>query len=217
MSQVNETRSQKALIIFMALILLTMLFSSLWQRFLHPDLIIHRIVDQPEAGMPEMNNVIGMLMQRVSKNPQDLEATLQLTENLMAIGQWQGAENFANKALALTSANPSEIRPLYLLSLIHHNRGEQEQAAELLEKVLEKQDNPSARYNLGILYAHYLNKPEKALEEFRLAAAQEGLSPGLKAAIEDELKKITTALPAKESTLTPRPIDEAPAAIPQNN
>ena len=219
MTPVNENRSQKGLIIFMGLILAAMLFSSLWQRFLHPDLVIHRIADHSRAdtGMTEMDSAIGILMQRAARNPQDIEATLQLAENLIAIGQWQGAENFARKSLSLSSDNPSEFRPLYLLSLIHHNRGEHEQAAELLEKALEKKDNPSSRYNLGILYAHYLNKPERALEEFRRAASHEGLSPGLRAAIQEELKKITTALPGAQSISAPKTIDDNPPPLPQNN
>lgn len=202
----------------MALIFASFLFSSLWQRFMHPDLVIHRMADHnhPENSMPDNMEFIGRLMQMVSKNPQDLEATLKLSESLMAMGQWQSAENFAQKAMSLASGNPDETRPLYLLSLIHHNAGKNEQAAELLEKILEKEDNPAARYNLGILYIHYLKQPQKGQEQFRKALAHKGLAASLKAAITEELDKITKALPEEDAAARAHPLEDPADARPEN-
>ncbi len=198
---IRTNTPHKSLILFIALLFFGILCASLWQRFQHPDLVIRRISDNaPNSRMEDNMGTIGQLMQQVAKNPEDLETVLHLVQSLMAIGQWEGAENFAQKALSLSSGNPSEIRPLYFLSLIHHNRGQHEQAAELLEKILKKTDNPSARYNLGILYIHYLNKPEMGMEQFKEALRQPDLPPGLKAALQEELDKISAALPAKKNS-----------------
>lgn len=195
----------KALIFFMGLVFAGILCSSLWQRILHPNLELSRLPAQPrsESPMGENMGLVGQLMRQAAQNPQDLETNLKLVETLMAMGQWDGAENFAQKALGLSSANPAEIRPLYFLSLIHHNRGEHEQAAELLEKLLEKNDDPSARYNLGILYAHYLNQPEKGMAQFQAGLEKDGLSPSLKAALREELDKMKGALPKKTPDAAP--------------
>lgn len=203
----GTTGRHRALIVFMGLVFAGILCSSLWQRFLHPDLELSRLPAQPhsESAMGENMELVGQLMQKAAKNPQDLETNLKLVETLMAMGQWDGAENFAQKALELSSANPAEIRPLYYLSLIHHNRGQHEQAAELLEKLLEKNDDPSARYNLGILYAHYLNQPEKGMAQFQAGLEKDGLSPALKAALGEELDKIKKGLPQKAPDAAPAP------------
>lgn len=207
------TQSQSSvplwLLVSMWLILAALLGTSIWQRFQHPDLVAMRM---PEAGHTESaGNMgqIGQLMEQVAKNPTDLEATIRLTENLMAIGQWESAENFAQKALSMTPADSQEIRPLYLLGLIHHNRGENEQAAELLEKTLEKDDNPSARYSLGILYLHYLKQRERGLEHLRKALASNRATPSLKAAITEELEKITPLLPKEDANALAHPLEDA--------
>lgn len=193
----RATAPHKALILFLALFFLMILAASLWQRFQRPDLVIRRMPEHAHAerGPAENMEAIARLMRQAAQNPNDLETSLRLTQSLMAAGEWQGAENFAKKALSLSANDPLEIRPLYFLSLIHHNMGRHEQAAELLEKILEKTDNPSARYNLGVLCAHYLSQPEKGMEHFQKALEHKDLSPGLKAALEEELGKIKAALP----------------------
>lgn len=183
--------------IAMAIFFAAMLCASVWQRFTKPGLVIHRFAQQRSESAPAGDmDIVGSLMRTVSKNPRDLQATLKLVETLMAMGQWDVAENFAQKALALGADNPRETRPLYLLALIHHNRKEHAHAAELLEKVLKKDENPSARYSLGILYIHYLDNPEKGAKELRAGIASGKASPALKSAMEDELAKIAAQLPA---------------------
>lgn len=202
MAEMTNIRG-RAIVLAMAFLLAVMLCASLWQRFTKPGLVIHRFgttgaetAMRPDAEM----DALGNLMRAVAKNPQDLEAAIKLVEKLMAMGQWDVAENFARKALAITPANPRETRHLYLLALIHHNRKEDEQAAELLEKVLEKDENPSARYSLGILYIHYLGKPEKGIAELRAGIESGRASASLKAAMIEELEKTEKSLPTVQET-----------------
>ena len=206
MTRISRQGSGRFFIILMAGCLLTMLGSSLVQRFLHPSLTIHILDRQPghvqqENAVPQNMELIGKLMQEVAANPQDGNKTISLVEALMQAGQWQVAENFAQKALGLAGSNDS--RPLYLLAIIHHNKGEHAQAAELLEKTLEKGENASARYSLGILYLHFLNKPEQGIAELRKGLAISGLPESLRNAIQEELDKAAQGQSLPEEGQTP--------------
>lgn len=181
---------QLIVVIFVALCLLAMLGASLWHRFSNPGLTVSRFAQgkSEEAAPADRNMVaIGQLMEVVARNPHDIQALLRLTESLMAAGQWEGAENFAQKALAEPGENP---KAMYLLAVIHHNQGRHKDAAELLEKLLEKEDNPSARYSLGILYIHFLNMPEAGRKQLTLGLSSDGASPSLVQAMQEELGKL---------------------------
>lgn len=156
--------------------------------------------NQSMSGMPqrEMDN-IGRLMREAAQHPNDLNILLRLTENLLAIGQWQAAENFGQKALELNPPKKENDKILYLLSLAHHNKGEHAQAADILEKLLSGSENPSARYSLGILYAYYLNRPQEGLEQLKKGLETPNLSPALERAIREELGKLDSAGATKTS------------------
>lgn len=186
-------RRQLLVIVFLAICLIAMLGASLWHRITDPALTISHF-RQADQKMPEGANgnmvAIGQLMETVSRNPHDIQALLRLTESLMAAGQWQGAQNFAQKALAEPGENS---RAMYLLAVIHHNQGRHKEAAELLEKLLEKEDNPSARYSLAILYIHFLNMPEEGRNQLLKGLASEGTSPNLIQVMQEEVGKLPPA------------------------
>lgn len=180
-------------ILFLALCLIAMLGASLWHRVTNPSLTVSHFAThgQPDATPADGNMAaIGQLMEKVSRNPHDIQALLRLTESLMAAGQWQGAENFAQKALAEPGENS---KAMYLLAVIHHNQGKNKEAAELLEKLLEKEDNPSARYSLGILYIHFLNLPELGRDQLLKGLSSDSASPSLVQAMQEELGKLPPA------------------------
>lgn len=189
--------SHSILLAFMAAGLLAMLGTSLWQRFSHPSLTVHRFEQRAERPASDMGDMggIGQLMQTVSRNPSDMAALLKLIESLMAMGQWDGAENFAQKAMAIDPGSDSNRRAMYLLAVIHHNKGNHAQAADLLEKLLEQGENPSARYSLGILYLHFLDRRDAGLEQLRKGLEAPDLPPGLAEAIAGELDKAEMKTP----------------------
>lgn len=177
-------------IVFLGLGLATILLVSLWWRFSNPSLTIHRFADSGVTMPPVMDSKmdgIGRLMAQAAQNPHDVPILLKLAESLMAIGQWESAENFVQKALTEPGENS---RATYLLAVIHHNRGHHAEAAELLEKLLARQENPSARYSLGILYIHYLNQPEKGRVQLERGLAAEGVPESLVQAMQEELGKL---------------------------
>lgn len=186
------TLFHKTLILLLGAAFLSIIAVSLTCRILHPSLVAH--ISTPENiqrtnAMPASEmDVIGSLMREVARAPDNPQTLMALVENLLAAGQWDAAENFAQRAIALNPASP-DPKLLYLLALAHHNKGEHSQAAEILENLLSQSENPSARYSLAILYLHYLNKPEAGREELRKGLQIKPLSPALSRAMQEELDK----------------------------
>lgn len=185
--------SHKIVIWLLASGLIALLSTSIYQRFKNPDIIYHTSSNnnidkmQSDSGMDH----IGPLMQAVAQNPGNQKMILDLTEALIAINQWEPAENFARKALALNNPDNPEPRALYFMAVIHHKKGEYAEAAQLLEQLLQEHENPSARFNLGVLYFYYLNKPDKASAHLQKGIDFSGTPDSLKKAMEEELNKIT--------------------------
>ena len=72
------------------------------------------------AGMDEATQQgVMALMQKLQKNPTDLEALVGLTEHFMHTQDWQRAETFALRAVV---AAPNETQPLYMLGIIQNSR-----------------------------------------------------------------------------------------------
>lgn len=201
--------SKNFLTLFLALSLLVMLGASIYQRFAHPSLTISRVDGAKAAPAAEMSE-IGRLMEQTARNPNDRGLLLRLVEQLIAVGQWQGAENFAQRVLALDPADSPNPRAMYLLAVVHHNMGRHRDAAELLEKLLAKSENPSARYSLGILYLHFLHEPKAGMTQLEKGLTLPGLSPGLKSAMADELQKARLQFPE------PQIMDSAKSGEAQN-
>ena len=140
------------------------------------------------AGMDEATQQgIMALMQKLQQNPTDLEALIGLAEHFMGMQEWQKAETFALRAVV---AAPNETQPLYMLGIIQHSQNRNAEAAASLEKVVAAKDDPSVRYSLGILYAYYLNQPDKGLEHLQKALANPAAPDDLKKAIADEIGNI---------------------------
>lgn len=187
------TRPKQSLIILLALLFLSMLVVSLWQRFTHPDLVISRTPDVSRQN--DAMSGIGALMEAAARNPDNRDILLRLVENLIAVGQWASAENFAQKTLALDKPGEENPRAIYLLAVAHHNQGRHAEAAELLEKLLSRSENPSARYSLGILYIHYLHEPAAGIAHLEKGLLAPGLSAALERTIRDELVRARATLP----------------------
>lgn len=125
--------------------------------------------------------------QKLQKNPTDLEALVGLTEHFMHTQDWQRAETFALRAVV---AAPNETQPLYMLGIIQHSQNRNAEAAASLEKVVAAREDPSVRYSLGILYAYYLEQPDKGLEQLQKALDNPNTPADLKKAVAEEVTKI---------------------------
>ena len=200
MTDKTFTSNRRAVLIVVAVAILVLLGSTLSYFAENPSLVSHNTVGSaapsasPANGTPSaegMNEAtqqhIMALMQKLQQNPTDLEALIGLAEHFMGMQEWQKAETFALRAVV---AAPNETQPLYMLGIIQHSQNRNAEAAASLEKVVAAKDEPSVRYSLGILYAYYLNQPDKGLEHLQKALANPAAPDDLKNAIADEIGNI---------------------------
>lgn len=93
------------------------------------------------AGMDEATQQgVMALMQKLQKNPTDLEALVGLTEHFMHTQDWRRAETFALRAVV---AAPNETQPLYMLGIIQHSQNRNAEAAASLERSVAAREDPS--------------------------------------------------------------------------
>ena len=203
---------QRLCILLLAIALVAMLGTALVKRMQNPSLTEQRSPAAMPAtsggakgpsGMPGMsggmgdgNDQVGKLMQQVGKNPQDINALMQLAETLMHQENWQAAETFAQRASVLDLNNP---QPLFMLGVILHNLGRSAEAAQALEKVIALQDTARVRYSLGVLYLYFLDQRDKGLACMEAGLKDPKIEDEIKAAIDEELQKHNAgSAPAKK-------------------
>lgn len=194
-------KSRRSILLLLAAGLVLMLASTLSYFASNPSLIAHTGGGAPaaesapaaqqtptSAGMDEATQQgIMALMQKLQQNPTDLEALTGLAEHFMHTQDWQKAETFALRAVV---AAPNETRPLYMLGIIQHNQNRHAEAAASLEKVVAAKEDASVRYSLGILYAYYLDQPDKGIEHLEKALGDPAAPADLKKALAEEIAKI---------------------------
>lgn len=197
----NEILLQKRgrpLLGFLALGLVFLLGAALSYFNDHPGLVVHTSLQQASGSdmgtsggagtSPEpIQQGVMNLMKKLQENPSDHEALIGLAEHFTHLQEWSKAETFALRALI---ALPANTQTLYLLGIIQHNQKRHDEAAATLEKVAAAKDDPSVRYSLGMLYAYYLNQPDKGLAQLRHALDMPAITPELKTALTEEIQKI---------------------------
>ncbi|AAS95525.1 tetratricopeptide repeat protein [Nitratidesulfovibrio vulgaris] len=180
---------RKAILAVMGLSLLVMLGGSFLYRLNHPGLVVEGRQQPPAATQgPSEAEVLGPMMQRLQQNPNDLEALVFLGEHFLGHEDWARAEAFLQRAVI---AAPTEGRPLYLLGIAQYHREQFAPAAETFERLLAINDEPAARYNLGLLYLHYLNDKPKALQHLKAVVAAKDAPEELRKRAGEELAKAT--------------------------
>lgn len=165
--------------------LLVMLGTAVWQRIRQPELV-QQVAHTPAQHSQEEVSAVGRLMEQVSRDPTDMGSLLSLVNALVKMENWEAAENFARRAIALDARDP---RPLHLLGVIQHNTGRHADAAQTLEAVIALKDDASVRYSLGVLYIYYLNNKERGLAQLRVGLGLPDVSDSLKKHLQSELNK----------------------------
>ena len=188
---------QRGVLILLGLGLAIILVAALLQRINNPSLVTQ--IDPQRAqqggmgGEGGMNPELGKLMQQVSENPNDFKALVHLAEHLVNDQQWDAAESFARRA---STVNPNDSQPLYLMGVILHNKGQHQEAAASLEKVVKLKDEASVRYSLGVLYIYFLKNSAKGIEHLTAALNDPQTSEAMKTSLREELEKVP--LPGSE-------------------
>ena len=88
-----------------------------------------------------------------------------LAEQFMRMQAWDRAEALLSRAIV---ADPTNGSVLNLMGIVEFNLKRYRDAADKFELLLEQEpDDLMARYNLGVLYGHFLEDKGKAVEYFQ--------------------------------------------------
>jgi len=127
----------------------------------------------PAAMEQAMMGEIGTMMEKLQENPDDVELLLQLSERFMTLESWDKAEVFLTRAMI---AQPGNLDALYKLGIVNFELQRPKDAAGYFEQIIALDPSHGhAQLNLGILYKHYLDKPEQARERFEAVLQIEGM------------------------------------------
>ncbi len=185
--------SRKVVLGLLSAGLVCMLAVSLIQRLAGEPLVVQGSgsgMTQAEDPMAAVMSEIGKHMEELKEKPQDFDLLVHTSDLLVQTQQWQAAESFLRRAIAIDA---TKAQPHYLLGIALHNAEKHAEAAASLEKVVAINEDPSARYSLGVLYAYYLENTAGALEHWKKALENTNVAAELRAAIEDEIKKLEQA------------------------
>lgn len=112
----------------------------------------------------QMNAMIGVMMRKLAENPDDLQALTTLGTIFLDMQEWQSAEAFLSRGVA---AAPSDPMLHYMLGLAQVRLDKINDAHGSLQAAVDLGGPPEVRYSLGILFAHYLDRPQDARPLFR--------------------------------------------------
>ncbi len=144
-------------------------------------------LNQPaqQSAMTDANAMIGALMRRIQENPNDTEALGGLGGFFLEHGDWANAETFLSRAAVAAPADPM---PAYMLGLAQaRQEGRERDAEQNFLRAIDLGGPAEVRLSLGVLYAHFLNEPEKAAPLFRQLVDDPGAPPDVREAALGEL------------------------------
>lgn len=126
----------------------------------NPSLTMQARQDQQAAAMSK----IAELMASLDKEPNHLPTLMTLGDQFMRIGSWEQAVVFWKRALAV---DPAQDQALNGLGVAYYNLDKFSESAEQFERMIALlPDNYRAHFNLGMLYKHYLDQPQRARTHF---------------------------------------------------
>ena len=99
------------------------------------------------------------LMGKLKSSPNDADALRQIGEIFISAQDWGRAEFFLSRAVL---SRPKDIRPLYLLGISQYQQNKIEAATKSFEDLLQIKEEPTAMYNLAIIYKYNAGKKAEA-------------------------------------------------------
>lgn len=183
-------RGRRLVLLAVCVGLAAMLCASFLYRLANPSLVQQgrspAVQEEGEhAGEAE---VVSALMQKVQQNPTDADALLALGQHFLDHQDWPRAESFLARAVVAAPADPQSR---YMLGIAQYQQQAFARAAETFERLLEVDPQPAARFNLGILYRHYLEAEAKGAAQLKAVLDDPKAPEELKAQVRKELE--TTA------------------------
>jgi tetratricopeptide (TPR) repeat protein len=177
---------RKAVILAVFLALAAMFATSFLYRMNNPNLVVksrtsHSFADAGEQGGeggPAMGGAMTGAMSRVKeyldrvkKNPDDVEALIGLGNSFLMMRAWDRALEPLEKARQL---KPDDTSVLKAVGIAYFNKEEYVKASEAYEAILKiDPEDTLALFNLGVIYKHYFKKPDIAQTYFEKVLALE--------------------------------------------
>ena len=124
------------------------------------------------------------LMGKLKSSPNDADALRQIGEIFISVQDWGRAEFFLGRAVL---SRPKDIRPLYLLGICQYQQNKIEAAAKSFEDLLQIKEEPTAMYNLAIIYKRHAGKKAEAEALLRKVIAFPGVDADTVAKAKAEL------------------------------
>ncbi|MBG3878425.1 tetratricopeptide repeat protein [Desulfovibrio oxamicus] len=167
--------------------LAAMLGASFLYRLSNPTLVQQgrQAAAQEEGEHSGEMEIVSALMQKVQQNPNDAGALFALGQHFLDHSDWARAEGFLARAVV---ASPADPQPLYMLGIAQYQQQSFEKAAETFERLIEIDPQPAARYNLGILYRHYMKAEAKGNAHLKAILDDPKAPEDLKAQARQELE-----------------------------
>jgi len=127
------------------------------------------------------------LMEKMGKEPDNMEIQLDLANSFMMIRAYDRAQTFFEKVV---SKEPKNVQALMGLGMCYYQAEQFEKASNSFDKILEFEPGDSmAQFNTGIIKKYYLHKHEVADEHFKKIIANPDAPADMKKRAEEELKK----------------------------
>lgn len=128
-----------------------------------------------EADLPADKEQVDELMEQMAKlreSPNDADALRKTGEIFVAAKDWKRAEVFLGRAVL---SRPGDTRPRYLLGVCFYQQNKFDEAAKTFEELLVIREDPSAMYNLAVIYKYHMGQKSRGRD---LAAQDHRLSRG---------------------------------------
>lgn len=165
-----------------------MLISSGAYRTNHPSLTKIKRSSAPQQSVErsaEDTTAIAELMGNLRDNPDDVKTIKKIARRFMNMKEYKEARSILKKGVAIDPKNG----PLYCqLGISNFQLKNYEEAVSAFETAISLQDDPSAQYNLGILFKYYLDRPEEAKAQFTEVVNSTTAPAGLKNSAQKELE-----------------------------
>lgn len=138
-----------------------------------------------EQSKPDNSAHIADLMGKLQSDANNVKLIEEIAQHFMEDGEYSQARKFIQRGIA---TQPSNAHLFYMLGMANFKLESYTKAAKAFETSLSIADNPSARFNLGVLLKYYLDKPAEGKKQFQ-QIIESTADAHLKAAAQKELDK----------------------------
>ncbi|WP_319759397.1 tetratricopeptide repeat protein [Maridesulfovibrio sp.] len=187
---------QKSVVWMLGATLVVLFVASLTYRMSHPGNKVEFQQQSKSGGMPggmsggmnqDAMKQVRELMDRMGKEPDNMEIQLELANSFMMIRAYGRAQTFFEKVV---SVEPENVQALMGLGMCFYQAEQFEKAVDAFDKIVAlTPDDSMALFNAAIVKKYYLHKHDEAAAQLKLIISNPKSSPEMKKRAEEELKR----------------------------